>query len=65
MYWRVTPCIIWKQGLLLYIPLQKEDGSIVLVFVLNVDSVDLIPHTATDVVYDLGKIVQTQILSST
>lgn len=65
MYWRVTPRIIWKQGLLLYIPLQKEDGSIVLVFVLNVDSVDLIPHTATDFVYDLGKIVQTQILSST
>lgn len=36
-----------------------------MVFVLNVDSMGLIPHTATDFVYDLGKIVQTQILNST
>lgn len=36
-----------------------------MVFVLNVDGMGLIPHTATDFVYDLGKIVQTQILNST
>lgn len=36
-----------------------------MVFVLNVDSMGLIPRTATDFVYDLGKIVQTQILNTT
>lgn len=36
-----------------------------MVFVLNVDSIDLIPHTPPDVVYDLRKSVQTQIFHST
>ena len=36
-----------------------------MVFVLNVDSMGLILHTATGFVCDLGKIVQTQILNGT
>lgn len=36
-----------------------------MIFILNVDSMGLIPHTATDVVYDLGEIFHTQILNRT
>lgn len=63
MYWRMTPCIVWKQRLLLYIMLQKEDGSVVMVFVLSVASLDLIPHTTTDFVYDFRRIILTQFLN--
>lgn len=45
--------------------LQGDSGSFLGVFVLNEDSMALIPHTATDSMYDLGKIIHTQILDST
>lgn len=43
--------------------LQKEDGSVVMVFVLSVASLDLIPHTTTDFVYDFRRIILTQFLN--